>query len=243
MIIIAGCSVKRNILPSTRDSGLENSSRLMVSDVAELNFTAQPFFIQRADINIGSGNESQRVNAMIRFAQPDSFLISVRVFAGIEVARILLTSDSILVNDRINRTLYYGSNQNLEKKYGFDLMFFPVLLGDLITGTQVLSGVNCEDGKAVLREFRTNYIVNFFIDCETKKCMEVTVENEFDKEYISIEFANFANDGKMIFPRRIKTNNFANLAFFEMIIERVEFGAGSNIEFIPGRNYERVELK
>ena len=213
----------------------------MVSDVVELNFTTQPFFIQRADINIVGDGISQKVNATIKFAQPDSFLISLRAFLGIEVARIFLTRDTILVNDRINSTLYFGSNQNLSAKYGFDLMFFPVLLGDLITGVQALQGVNCNDGKAVFREIRKNYIVNYFIDCETKKCKEVTVES--GSNYISVEFGNFGKDGKMVFPRYVKINNFANFAFFEMAIERVEFGVSSSIEFIPGRNFDRVELK
>jgi hypothetical protein len=224
---------------------MESSGMLSVSDVAELNFTAQPFFIQRADINIVESNgSSQRVMATIRFAQPDSFLISVRALGGIiEVARVLLTSDTILVNDRLNSTLYFGSNQNLSRIYGFDLMFFPVLLGDLITGAQTLQGVTCSDETAVFREFGRNYVINYFINCATQKSKRVTVETGFMSENITIEFADFAEDGKMIFPRHIRINNFADFALLEMKIERVEFGTGSGIEFIPGRNFERVEIR
>jgi len=243
LIIVAGCSVKRAAIPTpVAPFGFEGSGMLSVSDVTELNFTAQSFFIQRADINIVGDGISQRVISTIKFAEPDSFLISVRALGGlIEVARVLLTSDTILVNDRINSTLYFGSNQNLSAKYGFDLMFFPVLLGDLITGQQTFSEINCYNGKAVLREFRQGYIINYFIDCETKKCKEISVEN--DDNYISIEFDNFGKNDEMIFPRRVKINNFANFALLEMTIDRVEFNVNSDIEFIPGRNYDRVELR
>ena len=243
VMIVAGCSVKRTALLSTRDSDLESSVMLAVSDIAELNFTAQPFFIPRADINIVNNNESQRVMAIVRFAQPDSFLISVRAFLGFELARILITSDTLLVNDRINRTLYFASNQNLKTRFGFDLMFFPVLLGDLITGKHTLSEINCSDKTTVFREFGREYIINYFIDCTTKKCRRVTVENQFMRDYISIEFDDFGAEGKMIFPKHVKINNFANFDLLEMKIDRVEFGAGSAIEFIPGRNFERVEIK
>ena len=245
LIIVTGCSVKRKALTTTRESDFSASATLMVSDVKELNFTAQPFFIQRADINIvDKNNNSQRVLASIRFAQPDSFLISVRALGGIiEVARILLTSDTILVNDRINSTLYFGSNQNLSRRYGFDLMFFPVLLGDLITGQQTLPEISCLAGTTIFREFRRNYIVNYLIDCATKKCKEARVENELMRDYFAIKFDDFAEDGKLIFPRHVKINNFADFALLEMKIDRVEFGTGSGIEFIPGRNFERVEIR
>jgi hypothetical protein len=135
--------------------------------------------------------------------------------------------------------------------YGFDLMFFPVLLGDLITGSQNLSGIRnieqseigCNEGIAVFREYGRDYIINYFIDCETKKCKKVTVENEFMKDYISIEFDNFGKDDEKIFPTRLKINNFANFAKIEMEIRRVEFNVDSNIDFIPGKNYKQVEIK
>lgn len=244
LIIVAGCSVKRAKLPKVRNSGLESSEMLIISDVTELNFTAQPFFIPRADINIVGDDISQRAIATIKFAQPDTFLITVRgvgILGIVEAARIFLTSDTILINDRLNSVLYFGSNQNIRNIYGFDLMFFPVLLGDLITGQQTLSGINCNDGTTVLREFKQNYIINYLIDCSTKKCKEVTIENELN--HISIKFDDFVSDGNMIFPRHIKINNFANFALLEMNIDRVEFGESSNIDFIPGRNYTQVEIK
>ena len=216
----------------------------MVSDVKELNFTAQPFFIQRADINIvDNSNNSQRVMATIRFAQPDSFLISVRVFAGIEVARILLTSDTVLINDRLNRTFYFGSNENVKRIFGFDLMLFPIILGDLITETQTLSQINCDNENAVLRDFRRNYVINYFINCANRKSKRVIVETGFMSDNIAIEFDDFNSDGKMIFPKQIRINNFANFAFLEMKIDKVEFGTGMSIDFIPGRNFDRVEIK
>lgn len=242
LIIVAGCSVKRKALPS-RNLNSENSVTVKISDITELNYTAQSFFIQRADITIVSDDGSQHVSATIKFAEPDSFLISVRALLGIEVARILLTSDTILINDRFNQTLYIGSNQNVKKKFGFDLAFFPVLFGDLITKAQNLQGINCDNGIAVLREVGEDYAINYFIDCNTGKCTEVKVESEFLKAPISIVFADFDTDGKMIFPRHSKANNFANFVRFEIEVKRVEFNETSDIEFIPGRNYTKVEIK
>ena len=245
LIIVAGCSVKRKTLSSTRDYDF-TSAMLRVSDVAELNFTAQPFFISRADINIVGDDISQRAVATIKFAQPDSFLITVRgvgILGIVEAARIFLTSDTILINDRLNSTLHYGSNKYLSARYGFDLMFFPVLLGDLITGTQSLQGINCSGETAVFREFRQDYVINYFIDCATRKTKKATIETGLAGDNITIEFNDFAEEGKMIFPRHIRINNFANFALLEMKIERVEFGDNSGIEFIPARNYNQVEIR
>ena len=243
LIIVAGCSTKRAALTATKSPDLKSSGTLNVSDVTELNFTAQSFFISRADVNISGDSVSQRATATIKFAQPDKFLISVRVLNLIEAARILITSDTVLINDRINQTLYFGSNQNVKNKFGFDLMFFPVLLGDLITGSQTLSGINCSEKNAVFREFRSNYIINYFIDCETKKCKKAIVERESMADNVSIEFDKFQKEGEKIFPTYLKINNFANFAVFEIEIKKIEFNVDSNVEFIPGRNFNRVEIK
>ena len=241
LILIAGCSVRR---PALTTGGAESgSARLAVSDVKELNFTSRPFFIQRADINIVNGKQSQRLISTIRFAQPDSFLISVRTLAGIEAARILLAGDSIFVNDRLNRVLHYGSNQGVKRKYGFDMAFFPALLGDLMTGSRSQANLNCNDGQAVTRVSSEGYIINSFVNCRNKKIEKIEIENEFVKNFISINFDDFEKDGKMIFPRDIKINNFANFDLIEVNIRKVEFNTDSRIGFIPGRNYERVEIR
>ena len=58
---------------------------------------------------------------------PDKFLISIKSHTGIEVARIFLTGDSIMINDRINKKLYYGSTSYLKNKYGLTTAVFPVI--------------------------------------------------------------------------------------------------------------------
>lgn len=216
----------------------------MVSYVTEHNYTARHFFIRRAEISVGGNNESHKLIASVRFAKPDSFLISIRILSGLEAARILLTGDTVLVNDRINRTLYFGSNRNVKKKYGFDPILFPLLFGDIITGNASMPAVaNCNEGTATLREKRTDCIVNYFIDCKTGKCNNITIENEFMKEYISIAFGNFDKEEKMTLPKQIKIANLANFAAVEIAIKNIEFDTTSKIEFIPGRNYDCIEIK
>ncbi|MDR2886732.1 MAG: DUF4292 domain-containing protein [Bacteroidales bacterium] len=243
LLAAAGCSVKKAVLTAPA-TGSGNMEQVMASDVAELNYTARPFFIRRAEINIDGNNKSHKLIASVRFAKPDSFLVSIRILSGLEAARILLTGDTVLINDRINRTLYFGSNRNVKKKYGFDPVLFPLLFGDLLTGsTSLPAAADCNEGTATLREIRTDCIVNYFIDCKTGKCNNITVENEFMKEYISIAFGNFDKEGKMILPKQLKIAKVANFATVEIAIKNIEFDAASIIEFIPGRNYDRIEIK
>ena len=236
LILLAGCSVKKAAFTSD-NSGVKRS--VIVSDVAALNYTAQPFFISRAEINLVAGNESQKLISTIRFAQPDSFLISVRTFTGIEAARILLTKDSVLVNDRINRVLYLGSQDDVKQKYGFDIYYFPVLLGDLITNSPSTTAL----GKPFSQRIGGADVINYFVNDQNLKAEKITLGHEFWEDNISISFADFGKEGKMIFPQDIRIDKFANFDRIEIKIKKIEFNTDSKITFIPGRNFSRVKIK
>ena len=79
------------------------------------NITNNGFFIQKAEIEIVTGEGKEKYLASIKFEKPDKYLISVKSRTGIEGARIYISNDSILVNDRINKKLYSGNTFYLKR--------------------------------------------------------------------------------------------------------------------------------
>ena len=106
------------------------------------NLTKRNFFIQKAEIEILSEEENQKLIASIKFIYPDQYLISLKSKTGIEAARIFITDDTVLINDRINRKLYFGKPAQLKNKYGISPAVLPVVLGDFIKGNSKLDEQN-----------------------------------------------------------------------------------------------------
>ena len=79
---------------------------------------------------------------------PDKYLVSIKSNTGIEIARIYLTEDSVMLNDRLNKKLYYGSASDLKKKYGLTTAILPVIIGDYVNdGKSDEESQNCIDGR------------------------------------------------------------------------------------------------
>ena len=69
----------------------------------------------------------------LKFEYPDKYLISIKSRTGIEGARIYISEDTILFNDRINKKMYYGSSLYLKRKYGLTTNFLPLIFGDIVS--------------------------------------------------------------------------------------------------------------
>ena len=104
---ITGCSVVKR--ETNTDFLSEENQTNSYEQIRALNITNKDFNIIKAEIDISTDNEKQKLLGSIKYKTPETYLISIRNKSGIEAARILITSDTIMINDRINKKLYYGN--------------------------------------------------------------------------------------------------------------------------------------
>lgn len=240
-IFITGCSVikKRSISENNISEVFKANNYL--EGVERQNITAQSFFIQRAEIELISGEESQRFIGNMKFVSPDKYLVSFKSKAGIEAARIYITKDTVLVNDRINKKLFYGKPENLRKKIGIAYEVLPIILGDFIKGNEkLIEKVVCADDVTDLDCSVSGMKISYKFDCNKMKIIEARLESGFKSDYAVIEFGTFIKAGSGLMPSRIRVISDK----FEIIvrIEKIESRWEGNIEFIPGSRYDLIEI-
>jgi len=137
----ASCSVTRKERTNVNDKLNRTFSDNTLESIKYQNITSNSFFIQKAEIILLTKNGKERFIANIKFEKPDKYLISIKNITGIEGARIYINEDSILVNDRINKKLYFGNSYNLKKKFGLTIDLIPLIFGDIVLDK------NCEKKK------------------------------------------------------------------------------------------------
>jgi hypothetical protein len=239
--ILSGCSVFRPSLE--QDVGIAGKwgNKTLIQILEEQNVTSNNFFIQKAKIEIISGGITENFLASIKFLKPDTFLISLRSMTGLEAARIFLTKDTILVNDRINRQLMYGRRGAAESKYGVSSEMLPVILGDYINRTEGRDiEAACKDGFAVLPSNILGAKFIYKVDCKGGKAISVLREGSIEKNSVIINFENFIRMNNIVYPSVIKVK-YPEMEL-NMEIERMESPWIGDIDFIPGKNYEVIEL-
>jgi hypothetical protein len=242
LFILPGCSVSRNRIRSGTEIPGQMPEGSVLDIIKNQNITANGFFIQKAEIEITTEEGKEKFFANIKFTKPDKYLISLRNRTGIEGARIYLSGDTILVNDRVNKKLYSGSSIYAMKKYGISQSFLPLIFGDIILEKHCESGQEkCKDGKMDLSCLIKGIRLEYSIDCSKKKILFVDQMNNFGQN-VNIKYQNFFNvEGKLI-PRNIEYSDNQRNTTIKIKVVKVQLPWEGVINFIPGKGYELIEL-
>lgn len=245
ILICAGCSSARRV-SGPGYNGTDDGMAVM-DGVLRNNITNYGFHISRVDINYNINGVSGRFIAAVRHRNPDTVLIVLKHTTGIEIGRIYMDSDTILINDRINRRLMYGDPGNIEAKYGIDKKAIMIILGDIliddVNEIRKYKNMNCQKGilKSQARINERN--INYEIDCGNLKTVSATITRGNVNDRISVWYDNFIRTGNFVFPGRIEAEDIGNKARIIAEIRNIEIPWEGKIEFIPGKGYRPMLLK
>ena len=241
MLLVSGCSIfqhERKVVPE-RESLLEVS----VNSIIENNLTKDNFNIQKAEIQYIEEGTAVNLIASLKYRSDGNYLIILRSRTGIEIARIYITKDTLIVNDRINKKLYCGSSDYLEEKYGITADAIPLLFGDLIIDNKIKKIVECKGDKGEIKGNINSKNINYRVDCRKKKVTDINVENSTGVSRIEIKLGNFQNLEEKIYPEFIDLIETNNISEIRIRIRKIEFKNEDEIKFIPGTNYEKILVK
>ena len=243
-LIAGGCSVFRhNGSTGAEITGKINSGNVL-EDIENQNLTQNGFFIQKAEIEFNTSDATDKFIASIKFEKPDRYLISLKSRTGIEGARIFISGDSIRMNDRINKKLYSGTSIYLEKKYGFSQSFLPLIFGDLILEKRCKTGLEkCIEDKLTLDCQIKGVPLSYVVDCKRLKVIMVDQVKSVNNDGMKISYAKYFNPGNILIPRIIEFSEINYDIRIKIKVLKIQSSWNGHISFIPGKDYELIELK
>jgi hypothetical protein len=243
VILIYGCAVKKKS-GKTTDSGAPDKESGIFSSILNQNLTSRSFFLERAEFKIRSGDGEKSGLGTVKFLMPDKFLISIKSNIGIEVARIYLKGDSVFINDRFNKRLYYGSTSFLKSKYGFTTSLLPVLLGDYVNDQKLDSNkIRCNDGRVSVSGNISDVKIEYLIDCQFGKSILTVPGKMRDESSLEIKYSGFFSSEGINVPGKIEIIEKQTNTTIEILIQKVIVPWNGVIDFIPGRQYDKIHLQ
>lgn len=243
VILCTGCSAIRKGGSTNYELSNEIVAEKLLENVIKRNITTNSFFIQKAEIEITTPEGRKKLLASLKFESPDKYLISIKSRAGIEAARIFISDDSILINDRINRKQFYGSPQCLKSKYGITTSGLPVMLGDYVDNNLSYNNqAKCSEGKLNIDGIVNGIRIKYVIDCEKEKSILAIHENNMSDGGIEIQYSDFLKNGNILIPGKIEIKDVQRRTKIEIRIQKIESPWNGNIDFIPGYKYEKIQL-
>jgi hypothetical protein len=241
--LLGGCSISKKLDNAKSEYSIKHLTDNILEDVKEENITNFNFFIEKAEIEIITEKGTEKYTGNIKFEKPDRYLISLKSRSGIEGARIYISNDSILVNDRINRKLYYANSFYLNKKYGFNLSCLPLIFGDIV----LEKGYEENKDKCLENRFKIDCLVkglrlSYEIDCKKRKILSVNDINNYIQQNVKFRYEGFLSVADILIPKVMELDVNQYNTHMRIKIKKVVFPWNGSIKFIPGRGYELIEL-
>lgn len=244
-ILVSGCSVKR---PIVNNSEISQPLGDVISRVCSNNLTNDGFYIEKANLSFNLNGKKQKYLFSVKFKKPQNYLISLRSITGIEGARILITNDTVLINDRIGRRVLYGGPEEIERIIGINSTIIGISFGDLFITENGLSKVsdNVTTKLIVNEEYRDMHIRSV-INRELCKVISVSIFSEevkkgIAKDSITINYAKFKKDEIKI-PHSIEITDLKRKVLGKISIEKIIFPWNGDLEFIAGKGYKVEKIK
>jgi hypothetical protein len=240
---LTGCSILRKSKNGDQTDLNTPYTGNILEIVNKQNITNKSFFIQKAEIELVTTNETTKFIGNIRFEYPDKFLISLKTRSGIEGARIYINKDSILVNDRLNKKMYFAKADYFRLKFGLDQSILPLIFGDVILEKKCEEALNsCVDEKANVGCYIKGIYLKYIIDCNKGKVLMVSNMNNYNQTDIKINYSKYMKLGDILLPGIIEFKDSQHNISVKIKILKVDYPWDGNVKFIPGKGYELIEL-
>lgn len=242
-LVITGCASLRKSEHFSAEALADTTGISIIERVAKQNLSGKSFFIKKAEIEYVTEGQKKKLLATIKFEYPDRYLISLKSKTGLEGARIFINKDSILVNNRINKTIYFGKALYLRRKFGIDQSFLPLLLGDLIENkVTIIAKDQCFNGISDIVRYVRGLKIHYLIDCKKSKVIVADISNSYGSKNIGIRYSKFMKVGNFIIPKVVKMNSVNGNQEMDIKILKIEYPWNGVVKFIPGKGYEINEL-
>ena len=193
LILLTGCNKKFSYIFD------RNSTRLVVND-AKFDFLSS-----KAKINFESEKNNVSGSANIRIRKDSIIWVSLSPGLGIEAARVLITTDSVTLLDKINKVFMKYSFAELSKKLDFDLNYGLVesaMLGNLVYPYDRERLVRTASTYAYSQQ-HSSYLFENFIGATSMKLEKIQVLDTLSRNTISVNYTDFQLVDEEVFPFQI----------------------------------------
>lgn len=235
-LFLFGCAGTKE-LTFEGNSGISKNAAQVVSKTVRRNITAGGFFIHKG--RILSTDENGRISLYftMKFTPPSKYLISIRSKTGFEAFRVYLTEDTVLINDRLNKSVLYGNANDFERIVGLPAALLKVSLGDLFLADPKLQPDEiCIENEVRINEYFMGLMVKSTIDCRIEKVKSVLLTTGVPDEFVTIEYKKAREDNYGL-PRKVEINDFRRKIKITLSLDKYTSPWVGDIEFIPGLGY------
>lgn len=272
---LQSCKTKKNLpsippvatIDSTEKCKLDIKSTKYLIEKMQKNTFDYQWLYARAETKLVIDSEYTEVDIKIRSKKDSALLITVEAINLLDVAKILITTDSVKIIIYPKKQYYYGSIDNISKLLNIsaDLdLIQSVLLGnnaEFYNEEDKIKHINdkknCQYLLTTTKKRKVKRIIKekeIFIAKEPIQIISLhpgtfkITRNQFidvkNNHLLTIDYDNFQQMDSLVFPKNIKAKIIAdNPIDFQLNYSKVEINKPQNLSFRVPSSYQKIEIK
>lgn len=242
-MIVSSCAGLKRAATNGDSMGGSFEAKKFYGEVGKLNLTGENFRFDRVKVESRNNDETIRFSGNIRYSKEGKILFSARTIGNIELARLYLDNERIIIVDRINRVYSTGNTSDYLERYGLSWNDIIILFGDLPQEVVQAGRVRCENGFSESEAVIAGRKATITMDCLNKKMKEISVTEGGNRlgELVAI-FSEIRSADNVVYPALVSVA--AGSAKFGLEIEYDRYKEFDGIIKRPERpsGYEIMKL-
>jgi hypothetical protein len=238
ILLLSGC--KREAIPTVSKKDLKELN------IAPLQFD---YLSLKSKINFDDGSRNLGATANFRIKRDEKIWFSVSPGFGFEVARGLVTKDSLYLINKLQKEYHAYSFQELSQRVGVQLGY-PILqaaiLGDLARPLTEQNRIRREPSQIIVVQEEGQYTVSNYFNPQTLKLIKVFLQEANSPNSLNINYDDFRNEEGRIMPfsssaaASYQKNNAMNTIKVDFDHQKAEFSTSPlSFPFSIPDNYVR----
>lgn len=242
ILIAAGCASKRTALPSVPEKRSETAAGSKAETLERINAAALQFstISLKAKTDLAINNQKNDVTLSIRIKRDEAIWVSVTALAGLEVARALITPDSIKILNRIDAEYtrkpftYVQQFSNDQLNFG---MLQSILVGNPIRET-LSENAQMVTNPALRLSGALETLIFDLAFSDSNKLLEATLKDGEAGQTLTVRYGDFGVVGAKEVPQSVSIRSQAGNKTIaaELRYTKIDLDVSVEMPFnVPGR--------
>jgi hypothetical protein len=189
-----------------RDAIGIKSRKKSPANIEEIDFD---YFLARTKVRYSEGDKQINGNANIRIKKDSVIWFSISPSIGIEATRVMITKDTAIVINRMDKEYYIFNFDEISRYFDFKIdydLIQSIILGNLAKPIDENTKIAKENDYVLIKQKSGPLDLQSYVLADNKKIETVLINERATSNFLTLKYDEFKETGGYLFPNVCQVN-------------------------------------
>jgi len=167
------------------------------------------YFMTRTKVRYAEGDKQVNGNANIRIRKDSLIWISVSPSIGLEATRVMISKDTAIVINRMDKEYYIFNFDEISRYFNFKVdydLIQAIILGNLARTMDSETQIAKENNYYMIKQKSGPLDIQSFVLMDNKKIETVLINEDETSNFMTLKYSEFKELSEFLFPKICQVN-------------------------------------